>query len=158
MERNSVRFMMGVEWGNVEFNRHLQNVVNVDHVGLRSATLINHSLRSALHWEGVRCARVAVKSLRQQGLHTFLGMVGYCTKYEVDSMPDHPYEEYSKGVSVEDKTLGHDVFLQFGRPNKHRAELSPINVLDKAVMYTTQNLHWRSVPPPDFLDVVAFMI
>eukprot|EP00955_Chlamydomonas_euryale_P087157 364272-Chlamydomonas_euryale.AAC.5 len=86
-------------------------------------------------------------------------MVGYCTKYKVDSTSKHPYEEYSKGVLEKDKTLGKDVcVLQFGRPNKRCTELSPANFLDKAVMYATQKLHWRSAQPPDFPDVVAFMM
>jgi hypothetical protein len=133
----------------------MQCVLESDAFG--SARALNLALRDALGWDAdsARC-RICVKSLAQSGLHTLHGMLGYCMKYQAEQTPERPFEMHHSGVTTADLQKGREEYAKLGRPNKHRVELTPANIIDKAHMFTTLKL--RGVNDPEFDKVVGLMV
>ena len=151
---HGIRWLIGVEYGSVEFRRHMQCVLETR--DFTSAAAINHSIRRAVGWVGLKTCRICVKSLVQRGIHTFHGMVGYCSKYQYDATADKPFTMFHEGLNDADFTRAREQFLQWGKPNKNRVELTPANLIDKATMFASVKL--RGVNAPDFCKTVGTML
>jgi hypothetical protein len=80
-----LKYFYGVEKGGTLSQRHVQGVVRVV---AASANVVSRIIREALMWVRGRHADVPAgatvmcKTLRNTGLHTFSGMIGYCMKDE----------------------------------------------------------------------------
>ena len=75
------------------------------------------------------CHVISCERLRDEGLHTFLGMVGYCMK---NNREEH-FEFVHCNVYAEDMNVGHMEYAKFGNVglNNH-VNLSHSNILQHA--------------------------
>jgi hypothetical protein len=151
---HGTRWYLGVEHGSVEFRRHMQCVLETEEFA--SAISVNRALKHVLGWDGIRNCRVCIKTLKQTGLHTFLGMVGYCSKDQYDNNPEKPFVSFHSGLSNEEFKRARDQYLHWGKPNKNRSELTPANLMDKATLFATVKM--RGVRAPDFAKTVGTML
>lgn len=71
-------FLFGVEQGDTAFRKHIQAVMRAL---ATSAVAVNREIKRRMGWEGAaHKGHVCVKELKNNKLHTFTGMLGYCTK------------------------------------------------------------------------------
>ena len=84
------------------------------------------------------------RALAQKGLHTFVGMVGYCMK---DRM-QHWFASFSLGVSEDDKQAGEALFLEHGQPDivKNACMLSRYNILQRSYVFWKYHLSLELIP------------
>ena len=84
----------------------------------------------------MHCFRFAFCRVAGINLHTFLGMVGYCSK---DIGLDH-FRSILKGVTREDRMRGAELFLRMGasQPMKGRTELTPNNIYERAGVFKSK--------------------
>jgi hypothetical protein len=154
-EDKCTRWLIGIESGQVEGRKHMQCVVESD--GFPSARALHSQLRIALGWQTLgKKSRVCVKGLRQNGVHTFSGMIGYCMKYQAEDTPERPFEYHCGGISAEDIAEGKTQYMMLGKPNKHSILLDPANIIDKAHMFASLKL--RGVVAPDFDKTIGMMV
>ena len=100
---------------------------------------------------------MCIKCLTNSGLHTWHGMLGYCTKYEpIAKERDGELMSSRKGVTDDDIALGKQLYLEWGRPNKRTIELTPKNLMGRMEVYVLQSL--RRVPRPNMWRVLATML
>lgn len=73
------------------------------------------------------------RELRGRGLHTFQGMVGYCSK---DIGLIH-WDTISKNVSQEDISTGSELYVHYGSPEdmKKRVVLNANNIFSRAATF-----------------------
>ena len=77
-------YCVSIERGILAGNLHFQGVIKVR---TTSAQAFNARLRRALGWSGG--SKVMLKTLNGMGLHTWVGMVGYCMKVRYVAIPAH---------------------------------------------------------------------
>lgn len=71
-------------------------------------------------------------ALRNTGVHTFLGMLGYCMK---DANAAH-YQSVNHNVSAVDLVTGEELYTQYGSKDKNnRVCLNQPNTLERATMF-----------------------
>ena len=117
-----------------ERNLHLQGIARL-HLRTEkqqgAAQMCQKEIIKALGWDSKskpKNARVMVRFLRHEGLHTWIGMVGYCIKNETAD----DYTEISGCVTEEDKRLGRQLYLQLGAGDlKNKTALCPRNLFNK---------------------------
>uniref|UniRef100_A0A7S0V9Q3 Replitron C-terminal domain-containing protein n=1 Tax=Hemiselmis tepida TaxID=464990 RepID=A0A7S0V9Q3_9CRYP len=97
--------------------------------------MLNKELSYALGWYGdgkPQRGRIMCRVLKQEGVHTWDGMLGYVFKYH-----GHPdFLNFSIGVSDDDIERGRDLYSRLGAGDfKHRTALSAKNVILRAAMF-----------------------
>ena len=133
-ERRTTAYLFAAERGFSERNLHLQGIARL-HLRTEkqqgAAQMCQKEIIKALGWDSKskpKNARVMVRFLRHEGLHTWIGMVGYCIKNETAD----DYTEISGGVTEEDKRLGRQLYLQLGAGDlKNKTALCPRNLFNK---------------------------
>lgn len=96
---------------------------------------------------------VMCRALKQKGMHTFHGMLGYVMK----DMDEIHYQNISHNVTAEDLSRGFDVYSLFGGDElKHRISLTTSNIFDRAFMYW--KFHLKHPIGNDFLGTIHNMI
>jgi hypothetical protein len=80
---------------------------------------------------------VTVKLLKGDGMHTWIGMVGYCMKSS-----EHPdFRNFTIGVSEADIEAGRALHLRLGAGElKYRTALSSRNIFSKALVFWCESL------------------
>ena len=75
---------LGVEWGDIMGRRHMQCVVRDTASHYLGGASLNAALKGVLGWtnEGGFRSTIMVRALAYTHLHTWIGMIGYCSKYE----------------------------------------------------------------------------
>lgn len=82
--------------------------------------------------------QIMVKKLHEHGLHTYIGMLGYCTK---DQRLPH-YKVIMHNVTEDELNQGRDEYLKYGAGNlKTRTALTPSSMFTKALVF--YSLHAR---------------
>ena len=87
-----------------------------------------------------------VRALTYNHLHTWIGMIGYCSKYEGESVPEKPFMRHMKGISDSELREGRAAYIAWGRPNKNQVKLTPGNILDRATHFASQRLREVAIP------------
>ena len=87
-----------------------------------------------------------VMALTYNHLHTWIGMIGYCSKYEGESVPEKPFMRHMKGISDSELREGRAAYIAWGRPNKNQVKLTPGNILDRATHFASQRLREVAIP------------
>ena len=160
-EDSFTHFFMAMERGEFEEQQHIQAVVRDGARTFSGGQGVGAGLKRALGWgRGVGATaggQVCIKCLKNQGLHTWHGMLGYCTKYEpIAKERDGELMSAYKGVTDADIAIGKRLYLEWGRPNKTMIELTPKNLMGRMEVYALQSL--RRVPRPNFWRVLATML
>jgi hypothetical protein len=98
--------------------------------------IINRELRECLGWNHKdtrpKGSKIRVTALKDADLHTFEGMLGYCTKDK--GMPH--YEVIMHNVTDEELRRGAELYIAHGAGKlKNRTELKPANLFRKALNF-----------------------
>lgn len=127
------KYGMGIERGETLYNLHAQCVVEVVTSSTRKFAA---DLKRALGWNALGPndalkgqTHVKVTILKQVGLHTFHGLLGYISK---DEGKGDWFRFKSKGVTAEDVAKGKERFAQYGAVNKNVVVLTPFTVMGRA--------------------------
>jgi hypothetical protein len=105
----------GFEKGPVQGHLHVQAVIRILHKDNRSvAAAIRNALQLSRY--GVGFYTVRCKPLSQEGIHTFPGMIGYCSK---DHGQPH-FDEFAFQVTQEELDLAPLEYATYGGPEQKR--------------------------------------
>ncbi|KAL3683672.1 hypothetical protein R1sor_001694 [Riccia sorocarpa] len=83
-------------------------------------------------------ASICAKSVKNSGLHTFTGLIGYCLK---DEKEEH-FRMYQKNISeqqMEERRMRHVIYEAI--EYKNRLEITPNNVLARALQFRKYRAH-----------------
>lgn len=120
-----------LERGGAAFHLHLQMVAR-----LQSKTLIAISrlVKVYLGWDSAEPVggMVMCMKLANKGLHTFIGLLGYCMK---DACKEH-FETVDHNVTASDISLGLEQYALHGQEeNKNRVVLTMHNLVERVFMW-----------------------
>ncbi|KAL3677396.1 hypothetical protein R1sor_027344 [Riccia sorocarpa] len=131
IEKEASMGLIAFERGDTNLQLHIQGVMSLQASNVRS---IKTDLTKAIGWDtnapvgGVVC----IKSVKNQGLHTVTGLIGYCLKDENELH----FRLYSKNVTEQQMEDGRKRHMVFGASGyKNRLELTPQNLLCRALQF-----------------------
>ncbi|KAL3699087.1 hypothetical protein R1sor_017109 [Riccia sorocarpa] len=96
--------------------------------------MLKQEIRKAIGWmdDGPLGGSICVKSLRDTGLHTIVGIIGYCLK---DEKEEH-FRMFQKNVTDRQMNEGRRMHGIYGASEfKNRLQLTPMNILTRALQY-----------------------
>ncbi|KAL3681384.1 hypothetical protein R1sor_024340 [Riccia sorocarpa] len=101
--------MIAVERGVSQLQLHIQGMLCLKSSSVRS---LKDDIKTAISWQenAEAGASMCIKSLKQKGLHTVLGMVGYCHKDENELH----YRAFHKNISDEQIEVGKKHYVIHG--------------------------------------------
>jgi hypothetical protein len=147
----------GVERGGTCGNLHLQGVIRLKTTAV--AQSVTKSLKKALGFgqpgsQVCDMGTVMSKKLSQKGMHTFAGLVGYCSK----DMRQPWFSSIELNVTQREKELGYSKYVEEGAADivKNACVLTPHNVLQRAYVYWKFHLSSELVRPM-FIDIIVKM-
>ncbi|MCO5589389.1 hypothetical protein L7F22_043356 [Adiantum nelumboides] len=120
-----------VERGGMAFNLHFQMVACM------WATLliaVKRMVKACLGWDSCKLvgASVLCRALKQRGMHTFRGMVGYCLK----DRDELHFQKVEHNISADDINDGIELHNLYGAyALKNKVCLTPANVFDRTLMF-----------------------
>ncbi|KAL2633442.1 hypothetical protein R1flu_004921 [Riccia fluitans] len=131
LEYRAEMAVLALERGDTFLQLHVQGMVRIK---TSSTRILKRKIKEVIGWEsnGPVGASVCLKTLHYTGLHTVIGLIGYCLK---DEGAPH-FKFYSKNVSEEQKAEGSHMHSIYGASEyKHKLELTPANILDRALQF-----------------------
>ncbi|KAL3694993.1 hypothetical protein R1sor_008644 [Riccia sorocarpa] len=131
LQSNADMGVTALERGDSQLQLHIQGMLCIKNSSVRS---LKDDIKTAIDWhEGAPLgASICVKSLTQKGLHTVLGMIGYCHKDE-DEMH---FRVFHKNVTDQQIEEGRKHYVIHGAcAYKNRVELHPTNILNRAMQF-----------------------
>ncbi|KAL3690356.1 hypothetical protein R1sor_016665 [Riccia sorocarpa] len=131
LERRAEMGVLGLERGDSHLQLHIQGMLRIT---TSSARALKTEIHNVIGWEQATPlgASICVKTLKYKGLHTVIGLIGYCLK---DEGQEH-FRFYTKNVTDEQKEEGRRMHAIYGASEyKNRLELNPANVLCRALQY-----------------------
>ncbi|KAL2649806.1 hypothetical protein R1flu_017934 [Riccia fluitans] len=131
LEYRAEMAVLGLERGDAFLQLHLQGMMRVK---TSSTRILKREIKDVIGWESNPPVggSVCLKSLREKGLHTVIGLVGYCLK---DEGAAH-FKFYSKNITEEQKAEGRRMHSIYGASEyKHKLELTPSNILGRALQF-----------------------
>ncbi|KAL2621431.1 hypothetical protein R1flu_001636 [Riccia fluitans] len=121
--------MLALERGDAFLQLHVQGMVRAKS---SNTTILKQEIKEVIGWQsnppvgGSMCLR----NLREKGLHTIIGLIGYCLKDE--GVPHFKF--YNKNITEEQKAEGRRMHNIYGASEyKHKLELTPANILGRAL-------------------------
>ncbi|KAL2609818.1 hypothetical protein R1flu_028391 [Riccia fluitans] len=123
--------VLALERGDAFLQLHLQGMVRAK---ISSTTILKREIKGVIGWQSNAPVRgsVCLKSLREKGLHTVIGLIGYCLK---DEGAPH-FKFYSKNITEEQKAEGRRMHSIYGASEyKHKLELTLANILGRALQF-----------------------
>ncbi|KAL3691874.1 hypothetical protein R1sor_005525 [Riccia sorocarpa] len=131
LEKEASMAVAALERGDSQLQFHIQAVVSVN---TSSVNAFKTDVAAMLGWN-VRCppgASICAKSVKNNGLHTFTGLVGYCLKDEHEAH----FVKYVKNVSEEQQEQGRKIHVIYGSSvYKNRVEITPNNILGRVLQF-----------------------
>lgn len=131
LEQNADMAALAMERGDSQLQLHLQGVACIRSTSVQR---VKGDMAKVLGWydKPPAGASMCVKSLCGNGIHNFLGLVGYCLKDE--GQPHHRL--YLKNLNSEQIEEGRRRHIVHGAVhNKNRLEITPQNLLSCALQY-----------------------
>ena len=131
--KNALSRLCSIERGGALSRLHLQMVCRL----VTSSTIVVSKLiKTYLGWNDVKKAPVGhhilTKTLRNIGVHTFIGMLGYCIK---DKGEDH-FQCIHKNVTPEQMEEGLEEYIKYGILfAKNSIFLIHTNLIERATTY-----------------------
>ncbi|KAL3689945.1 hypothetical protein R1sor_016254 [Riccia sorocarpa] len=141
--------VLALQRGDSHLQLHVQGLLRIT---TSSARALKAEIRNTIGWEeaGPLGGSICVKSLKYKGLHTIIGIIGYCLK---DEGQEH-FRFYSKNVSEDQKREGRRMHAIYGASEyKNRLELSPANILGRALQFRRAERLWRACTTPESVEV-----
>mmetsp|Transcript_5400 Transcript_5400/g.11904 ORF Transcript_5400/g.11904 Transcript_5400/m.11904 type:complete len:409 (+) Transcript_5400:405-1631(+) len=134
--------VVGYERGGQEANGHAQATFRGEDV---APSAVTKALKATLAAHGFSTVLVMTKVLSGRGIHTFVGMIGYCTKDR-----GHPHFQMIRhNVSDEQLQKGREEHIAKGAgPLKKRTVLGPTNIVTQMVNFITWHMP-KAVISPD---------
>ncbi|KAL3698926.1 hypothetical protein R1sor_016948 [Riccia sorocarpa] len=119
IEENAAVGMIAMERGDSQLQLHIQGVLSIKASSTRG---LKGDISSAIGWKeyGPPGGSICVKSLTEKGLHTLLGMVGYCLKDENELH----YRIYTKNIIEDQMDEGRRRFVMYGSAAYKSRELA----------------------------------
>jgi len=156
LERRCLRGMFATERGGKLQHLHIQGVIELK---LQTGREVRKLLILAMGWETAATkpplGMIMVKVLSQQGLHTFLGLVGYCVK---DERRDH-FQIVAKNITEADFNKGRSEYVLYGKVDESdRVELNVKSLMPRMVQYFRYCYKKQIAGTIDILDVLTDMI
>ncbi|KAL3692200.1 hypothetical protein R1sor_005851 [Riccia sorocarpa] len=137
MDDQATMGIMAFQRGDAHLQLHIQGMMSTQTTSTRK---LKQNIKAAIGWD-VRApvgSSVCIKSLRDQGLHTIICLIGYCLK---DEKQEH-FRMHCKNVTVRQMEEGRRMHAIHGASEfKNRVQLTPTNVLARA-------LQFRKYQPP----------
>ena len=132
IEKECVSGLCSIERGGALQRLHFQAVFRI----LSTSTIaVDKLMKVYLGWdkgEAPSSSHVLVKRLSRVGLHTYVGMLGYCIKEKGE---DH-FEVVHNNITDEDLTTGLKEYVKFGTPfAKNKVVLTSKNLLERCLCY-----------------------
>ncbi|KAL3691406.1 hypothetical protein R1sor_005057 [Riccia sorocarpa] len=131
LEERAEMGVLVLERGDSHLQLHIQGLLRISTSSTRA---LKTEIRDRIGWQeaGPLGGSICVKSLKYKGLHTVIGIIGYCLK---DEGEEH-FRFHSKNVSEAQKEEGKRVHAIYGASEyKNRLELTPVNVLGRALQF-----------------------
>ncbi|KAL3684031.1 hypothetical protein R1sor_002053 [Riccia sorocarpa] len=131
LENRAEMGVLGLERGDSHLQLHIQGMMRIS---TSSACALKTEIRDIIGWDDGEPlgASICVKSLKYKGLHTVIGLIGYCLK---DEGQGH-FRFYSKNASNDQKEEGRRMHAIYGASEyKNRLELNSANVLGRALQF-----------------------
>ncbi|KAL3700532.1 hypothetical protein R1sor_018554 [Riccia sorocarpa] len=135
LEKEASMALIALERGDSQLQLHIQAIVAVKTSSLKA---FKTDVAAALDWDErwPPCGTICAKSVKNNGLHTFTGLVGYCLK---DEHEIH-FRVWSKNVTEIQKEQGRKMHIIYGSSvYKNRVEITPSNILGRALQYRKYN-------------------
>lgn len=151
IESSCEKAFFGIERGFSLHQKHFQGTVRIS---IADAGSLTKEIKKALHIKKDSKYTVQSKTLTGKNMHTFQGMVAYCSK---DANFDW-FKSIEFNVSEEDKAIGEDLYLRFGAGDlKNRVALTFQNIFDRAFTFKTYRMRGGRIGEP-FPRVLLKMI
>ncbi|KAL2629371.1 hypothetical protein R1flu_014057 [Riccia fluitans] len=131
LEQRAEIAVLALERGDAFLQLHLQGMLRAKS---SSTTILKWEIKEVIGWQWNPPVggSVCLKSLREKGLHTVSGLIGYCLK---DEGAAH-FRFYSKNITEEQKAEGRRMHSIYGASEyKHKLELTPANILGRALQF-----------------------
>ncbi|KAL2613580.1 hypothetical protein R1flu_025272 [Riccia fluitans] len=131
LEHRAEIAVLVLERGDAFLQLHLQGMLRAKS---SSMTILKREIKEVIGWQWNLPVggSVCLKSLREKGLHTVIGLIGYCLK---DEGAPH-FRFYSKNITEEQKAEGRRMHSIYGVSEyKHKLELTPANILGRALQF-----------------------
>ncbi|KAL2622069.1 hypothetical protein R1flu_002274 [Riccia fluitans] len=131
LEHRAEMAVLALKRGDTFLHLHVQGMLRIK---TSSTRILKREIKEVIGLElnSPVSASVCLKSLHYKGLHTIIGLIGYCLK---DEGTPH-FKFYSKNVIKYHKAEGrrmHSIYraLEY----KHKLELTPANILGRALQF-----------------------
>ncbi|KAL3701301.1 hypothetical protein R1sor_019323 [Riccia sorocarpa] len=132
VEETARKGIIAMERGDSHLQLHIQGMLSVKTSSTHS---LKTEIRQAIGWNEDNHpagGSICIKSLKDKGIHTVIGMIGYCLK---DEQEEH-YRKYTKNISEQEMEDGRQRHFIYGASvYKNRLELTPNNILGRALQY-----------------------
>ncbi|KAL2649541.1 hypothetical protein R1flu_017669 [Riccia fluitans] len=131
LEHRAEIAVLALERGDAFLQLHLQGMLRAKS---SSTTILKWEIKEVIGWQSNPPVggSVCLKSLREKGLHTVIGLIGYCLK---DEGGPH-FRFYSKNITEQQKAEGCRMHSIYGASEyKHKLELTPANILGRALQF-----------------------
>ncbi|KAL3675088.1 hypothetical protein R1sor_025036 [Riccia sorocarpa] len=123
--------IISFERGDSHLLLHIQGMISIS---CSSTTTLKKDIREAIGWmdNGPLGGSICVRSLKDKGLHTIIGIIGYCLK---DEKEEH-FRVFTKNISENQMQEGRRMHWIHGASEfKNRLQLTPTNVLTRALQF-----------------------
>ena len=155
INKECISGLCSIERGGALSRLHLQMVCRLV---TSCAAMVSKLIKTYLGWNDVKKAPVGhhilTKTLHNTGLHTFIGMLGYCIK---DKGEDH-FQCVHKNVTPE-QMEGLEEYIKYGTPfAKNRIVLTHTNLIERAATYCRYKMKKQlgSTLPGTLLPMLRF--
>ncbi|KAL3677517.1 hypothetical protein R1sor_027465 [Riccia sorocarpa] len=131
LEEKATMTIMAFERGDAHLLLHIQSMFTIRTTSTRK---LKEDIRAAVGWKDTASLgnSLCVRSLKEKGLHTTTGLIGYCLK---DEREPH-FRLYTKNITEKQMEEGRRVHFIYGASEyKNKVQLTPANVLLCALQY-----------------------
>ncbi|KAL3692788.1 hypothetical protein R1sor_006439 [Riccia sorocarpa] len=131
MEEKATMAIMAFERGDAHLLLHIQSMFTIKTTSTRK---LKEDIRAAVGWKDTAPLgnSLCVRSLKEKGLHTTTGLIGYCLKDEREAH----FRLYTKNITERQMEEDRRVHFIYGASKyKNKVQLTPTNVLARALQY-----------------------
>ncbi|KAL3682485.1 hypothetical protein R1sor_000507 [Riccia sorocarpa] len=131
INKNPKMGIISFERGDAHLLLHIQGMISIKSSSTR---MVKAQIRQAIGWEddGPLGGSICIKSLRDKGLHTIVGIIGYCLK---DEKEEH-FRFFQKNITDKQMEEGKRMHSIYGASAiKNRLQLTPTSILTRALQF-----------------------
>ncbi|KAL3696184.1 hypothetical protein R1sor_010260 [Riccia sorocarpa] len=140
--------IISFERGDAHLLLHIQGMISIKSSSVR---MLKQEIRKAVWWleDGPLGGSICIKSLRDKGLHTIVGIIGYCLK---DEKEEH-FRMFQKNVTDRQMDEGRRMYGIYGASEfKNRLQTITINDIDEIFFgYRRKLWYWNFTHPTEHM-------